>query len=171
MFLCCIVYYSVRLHLEKNTVLLQMSQEGRNTPPPSTSRTTSRMPSPRLSLSPPRSPIDSGSHAEWMEAQLLRDMWIPQDKWKVAVAQAPKIPRRSPPMSEPDGTVASTSANQVISAPTTGVRSDSSSTGKSRAILYALLTEFEPSGGVEREERGWSETLSHEAMEELNQWL
>ena len=94
----------------------------------------------------------------------------PEDKWKVAVAQAPKIPRRSPPTSEPDGAVASTSANQAISAPPTGVRSDSSSTGESGAILDALLAEFEPSG-VEREERGWGETLSHEAMEELNQWL
>ena len=53
-------------------------------------------------------PIEMGSHAEWMERQLLDDM-APEDKWKVAVAHAPKIPRRSTPEDEPEMAVASTS--------------------------------------------------------------
>ena len=38
-------------------------------------------------------------------------------------------------------------------------------------MLDALLSDFAPSSKVKEEERGWSEILSHEAVEELNQWL
>ena len=44
-------------------------------------------------------------------------------------------------------------------------------TGESGEILDALLAEFEPSSEMEGGERGWDETLSHQAVEELNQWL
>ena len=147
-----------------------MSEENRETPPPTTSRPPSRTPSPCLSLSPLWSPIDSGSHAEWMEAQLLSDM-APEDKWKVAVAHAPKIPRRSPTTSEPDGAVASTSSAPDGPAPANCQAVVNPTTGESEEILESLLDEFEPSGEVEGGERKWGETLSHQAVEELTQWL
>ena len=79
----------------------------------------------------------------------------PEGRWKVVVAQVPKIPWRSPPTSEPDGAVASTSANRDVTAPSSSARAESSSSGGSGAILDALLVEFEPSSGQ------WSS----------NQWL
>ena len=82
----------------------------------------------------------------------MRDM-SPEDKWKVVVAQAPNIPWRSPPTSEPDGAVASTSANRDVPALSTSIRAESSSTRESGSILDALLVEFEPSSRIEGEER------------------
>ena len=48
---------------------------------------------------------------------------------------------------------------------------EGSTTGESGEILDALLYKFEPSSRVEGEARGWGETLSHQAVEELNQSL
>ena len=143
-----------------------MSQKGEQTPPAS----PSRIPSSCLSLSPLQSPIEVGSHADWIEAQLLSDM-VPEDKWKVAVAQASKIPRRSPPTSEPDRAISSTSATPDAPVSATSLHMEEPATGESGEILDALLAEFEPSNEMEGEERGWGETLSHQAVEELNQWL
>ena len=49
--------------------------------------------SPAMTLSPLRSPPVSGSHAHWLEQELLRDM-EPEDRWRVAIATTPRIPRR-----------------------------------------------------------------------------
>ena len=140
-----------------------MSQNGKQTPPASASRT----PSPCLSLSPLQSPIEVGSHADWMEAQLLSDM-VPEDKWKVAVVQAPKIFRRSPPSSEPDGVIASTPAIPVVPAPANSPGMVKPTTGESGEILDALLADFEPSSGIEGwGKSAWGKTLNHQVVEEL----
>ena len=46
-----------------------------------------------MSLSPLRSPPATGSHAEWLEQDLLGAM-EPEDRWRVAIATAHRIPRR-----------------------------------------------------------------------------
>ena len=97
-----------------------------------------------------------------------RRYMVPEDKWKVAVAQAPKLPRGSPPTSEPDGVIASTSAIPDVPASANSSGMEKPTTGESGKILDALLADFEPSSEIER---GWGETLSHQAVEELNQWL
>ena len=51
--------------------------------------------SPALSLSPLSSPPATGSHAEWLERNLLGAM-EPDDRWRVAIASAPWIPQRRP---------------------------------------------------------------------------
>ena len=111
-----------------------------------------------------------GSHAEWMERQLLYDM-APEDKWKVAVAHALKIPRSSTPEDEPEMAVASISTTPDGPVPPSSPGEEKPTKGESGEILDALLDKFEPSSGVEGEARGWGETLSHQAVEELNQWL
>ena len=58
-----------------------------SSPPPSSAAGTA---SPVLSLSPLQSPVDTGSHAEWLEESLLADM-SPDDKWGAAVAKAPPL--------------------------------------------------------------------------------
>ena len=111
-----------------------------------------------------------GSHAEWMERQLLDDM-EPKDKWKVEVAHAPKIPRRSTPEEEQEMAVTSTSTTPDGSACSSNSGEERSTTGESGEIFDVLLEKFEPSSRVEGEARGWGETFSHQAVEELNQWL
>ena len=93
---------------------------------------------------------------------------VPEDKWKVAVAQAPKIPRRSPPTSENDGATPDT-LDAPVSA--NSPRVEEPATGESGEILDTLLAEFKPLSKIKGEERGWVETLGHQAVEELNQWL
>ena len=55
--------------------------------------------------------------------------------------------------------------------PSTSAIKEGPATGESGSVLDALLNEFEPSSNIRGEERGWDETLSHEAVEELYQWL
>ena len=125
---------------------------------------SSRSPSPAsatsspLSLSPLRSPMETGSHAEWLEETLLADMG-PDEKWEVAVAKAPKCPKRTSAPSQPpsevpftqeDPAVASTSG-VTIGVPTpdppTSVRGvKRSSAGEEGAVVEAIL-DFEGSRG------------------------
>ena len=46
--------------------------------------------SPVMTLSPLRSPPVSGSHADWLEQELLRDM-EPENRWRLAIATTPRI--------------------------------------------------------------------------------
>ena len=140
----------------------------------------SRSNSPALSLSPLRSPVEDGSYGSYLEDQLFGDM-TPNDKWKVAAARAPKIPWRSPEtgaVPSPDQSIEPGRAQETAVAATPGEPTPSTSairerpaTGESGAVLDALLNEFEPSSNIRGEERGWGETLSHKAVEELHQWL
>ena len=85
------------------------------------------------------------------------------------MVQAPKIPRWWPLPYEPDGAIAFTSATPDAPVSSSSPHTKRPAPGESGAILDALLAEFEPSSEVEREDRGWGETLSHQAVEELNQ--
>ena len=121
-----------------------------------------------------RSPMETGSHAEWLEEALLADMG-PDEKWELAVAKAPKCPKRAsvpsqPPPEKSTPEIASTSGLAVgvptpdLPPPVRGVKR--SSAGEEGAMVEAIL-DFEGSTG-EMEER---ETQSERAVEELHQWL
>ena len=71
------------------TLFQEMSRIiGSRTPSP-----VARALSPAMTLCSLRSPPVSGSHANWLEQELLRDM-EPEDRWRVAIATTPRIPRR-----------------------------------------------------------------------------
>ena len=142
-----------------------------------------RTPNPVLSLSPLQSPVYPSSHAVWLEEVLLADM-TPDEKWEVAVAKAPKCPKRATASSaEPPAhgqpspgelAVASTSTGVMETTPSTpsipgrGVKR--SSAGEEGAIVDEILA-FEGSRGATEGGEGWGETHSERAVEELHQWL
>ena len=165
--LCWLVSESIsKLELPRKILNLQMPVSTGTSPSASPSRSSRAA----LSLSPLQSPVEDDGYASYLENQLLEDM-TPDDKWKVAATRAPKIPRKSPEaeaVSSPDQVVEPGRA-QETALPTllTSATGERPAAGESGAMLDALLREFEPSSGIRGEERGWGETLSHEAVEEL----
>ena len=139
-----------------------MSADNKETPVP---EEVARASSPCLSLSPLRSPVDATSRADSLEEMLLADMH-PEDKWRVAVGQAPRIIKKPPPQSSE----ASTSGAQSTGPPSPGRGTKRPALGE-KALLIQSVADFEVSRGVRDGGEGWSETHSHQAVEELHQWL
>ena len=84
----------------------------------------------------------------------------PDEKWEVAVAKAPKCLKRASVPSQPPDTGSSNTSKDV----------KRSSAGEEGAMVEAIL-DFEGSRGQMEERKGWGETQSERAVEELHQWL
>ena len=126
---------------------------------------TARMPSTCLSLSPLCSPVDANSHVDSLGEMLLAGM-EPEDKWKVAVAQAPKISKKTPTSSS--GASTSRAPSTTPSLP--GRCTKRPAAGEEASTIDAMV-EIEVSRGVRDGGKGWGKPHSYQAVEELHQWL
>ena len=89
----------------------------------------------------------------------------PKDKWKVAVAQAPRIAEKTPTTSG-----GSTSEAPATTPPLSSHGTKRPAAGEEASLIDAVMEIKVSSGGVDGEET-WGETHSHQAVEELQQWL